>query len=274
MNRRDFVGLCAAAFCLTLPLGTLASCRPTEQQSATQPAPYVSPYDWTQLVQDDNGRLTYNNNGAVQSRFGVDVSEHQGPIDWQAAAADGVEFALIRLGNRGATEGQLYLDSCFEANIADAKAAGILTGVYFFSQAINVAEAREEAEFVVDNLHGRSLDYPVAYDFEFVTGFDGRANKLTGQQISSCAEAFFEVIQVAGYETLLYGNKDALLRLDSSLLDSQDLWYAEYGVAHPTIQHDIVIWQYTNQGSVAGISTLTDLNIHFLPEGKAAGSTE
>jgi len=227
--------------------------------------PYVSPYDWEQLIKDENGRFHYYEDGVLHSRFGIDVSEHQGLIDWQAVSHDGVEFALIRIGNRGATEGQLYLDDYYELNILGAEEANILIGVYFFSQATNEREAREEAEFVLQNLDGRRLDYPVAYDHERVPGLEGRADHLTGEQVSRCAEAFFEVIQAAGYETMLYGNKSDLYRLDNSLLDSHDIWFAEYGVPHPTIRHDIVIWQYTSHGFVEGISTRTDLNIHFLP---------
>jgi len=259
-------GVLALAVCLlalSLPAVSLSSCAPQETP-APPPAPYVSPINWKQLVQGENGRFAYYRNGVLQSRFGVDVSEHQGYINWQAAAADGVEFALIRIGNRGATEGLLYRDVYYEANIRDAEEAGVLVGVYFFSQAITEAEAREEARFVLKYLDGRHLDYPVAYDHERVLGPDGRANHLTGDEISRCAEAFFKVIQTAGYDTMLYGNRSDLYRLDNALLDSHDLWLAEYDAPRPTIQRDIVIWQYTSSGNVEGIDTQVDLNIHFL----------
>ena len=236
------------------------------------PPPYVSPHDFEQLVRDDSGRLYYYQDGMVRSRFGVDVSEHQGHIDWQAAADDGVEFALIRLGNRGATEGHLYLDAYFEANLEGAEQAGILTGVYFFSQAINEEEAREEAQFVLTHLDGRTLNYPVAFDHERVVPDGGRVNSLNGEQVSRCAAAFFEVLQAAGYTTMLYGNSNDLNRLGAATLDSHDLWFAEYGTTHPTLEHDLVIWQYTSHGSVEGIPTYTDLNIHFLPPDKQAAT--
>ncbi|MCL2751114.1 MAG: glycoside hydrolase [Coriobacteriia bacterium] len=226
----------------------------------------MSPYDWDQLIKDENGRFEYFEDGVLRSRFGIDVSEHQKVIDWQAVAADGVDFAIIRLGHRGLTEGQIYLDLYYEENIRGAKEAGILVGIYFFSQAINEAEAREEAEFVLKILDGMHLDYPIAYDHEVVSGFDARANKLTGAEVSRCARAFFEVIQAAGYETLLYGNKGDLNRLEILLLESHDLWLAEYDAAHPTLKRDIVMWQYTSHGAVKGITTHVDLNIHFLPK--------
>ena len=268
------LGIILLSVCLLSP--SLISCNfffSAPQNSSPPASSYVSPLDWEQLIQDENGRFQYFRDGEVQSRFGVDVSEHQGSIDWQAAHDDGVEFAMIRLGNRGATEGQLYLDPYFEANIQGAQEAGIAVGVYFFSQAINAGEAREEAQFVLQNLNGRALDYPVAFDHETVAGLEGRANQLTDAEISRCAEAFFEVIRAAGYKTMLYGNKKDLGRLDASLLNSHAIWFAEYDSPHPTLEHDLVMWQYSSQGSVAGISTQTDLNILFLPQKESAQAT-
>jgi GH25 family lysozyme M1 (1,4-beta-N-acetylmuramidase) len=229
-----------------------------------KPPRYVSPYNWQQLVQDDNGRFSYLHGNTVKSRFGIDVSEHQGAIDWQAVANDGVEFALIRLGNRGATEGLLYLDDYFEDNISGAQQAGILVGVYFFSQAITEAEAREEAEFVLKHLKGHRLDYPVVFDHEKVFGMEARSDHLTGEQISRCTETFLEIIREAGYDTMVYGNKSDLYRLSPYLLNRYGVWLAEYDAAHPTMEHDLAIWQFTSNGSVDGISTRTDLNIHFI----------
>jgi len=232
---------------------------------STQGGSFLGALAGGQLIKDDKGRFSYYLDGELQSRFGIDVSVHQGSIDWQAVAADGVEFAIIRIGYRGATEGNLYVDTHYEENIRGAAQAGIQTGVYFFSQAINMREAREEAEFVLQHLGGRQLDYPIAFDHERVPEIDGRANRITGAQISRYAEAFFQIIEEAGYEVLLYGNKGDLNRLDNSLLDSHDLWYAEYEVASPSFNRDILIWQYSSHGHVNGIPNRTDLNIHFLP---------
>lgn len=231
--------------------------------------PYVSPYSWERLVEESGRYNYYDEDLVVASRFGIDVSEHQGLIDWQAVAADGVEFAFIRLGNRGATEGQLYLDEHFEANLTGAKQAGLLVGVYFFSQALDETEALEEAEFVLEHLAGRSLDYPVAFDHEPVTSVEGtsvagRANRISRKDLTLCARSFCEVIEAAGLDTMLYGNTADLAMFDEVLLDSSALWFAQYEVSRPTLEHDFVIWQYTSSGTVAGIDTYTDLNIHFL----------
>lgn len=227
--------------------------------------PYESPYTWSNLVYEE-GRFYYYKDEVLVSRIGIDVSSHQKVIDWYAVAADGIEFAFIRVGNRGATEGQMYLDEQFHANIAGAKEAGIAVGVYFFSQAITAEEALEEAEFVLAYLGGIELEYPVVYDHEPVTieGTPGRANSLTVEQATAQAEAFCTRIKEAGYAAMLYGNKKDIARYDSSLVENSDVWFAEYDASLPSGQFDFIMWQYSSTGSVAGISVPVDMNIHFL----------
>lgn len=225
--------------------------------------PYISPYSWDNLVVE-NGRYTYYKNNELASSVGIDVSDHQKEIDWQAVADDGIEFAIIRIGNRGYTEGGLFLDGQFEANMAGAENIGIKRGVYFFSQAITKEEALEEAAFVLDALGGRNLDYPVVYDHEPVTDSSGRANRLSSDQLSKNTQAFCEAIEEAGYKTMIYGNKKDIGRLDSSIRDTYDIWFAEYDTGIPSGQFDFIMWQYSSKGNVAGISTYVDMNIHFL----------
>ena len=263
-SRRVLVGLFALAL-LALAAGLLAGrCAGTPHAAA--PAAYVSPYDWTGLERNGD-RLAYYEDGALRSDLGVDVSSHQGAIDWPAVAADGVDFAIVRAGNRGYTEGALYADERFAENVDGAKAAGLATGVYFFSQAVTPDEAREEADFVLELLAGRPLDLPVAFDHEPVSDNAGRANHLTGPELAACARAFCERIEQAGYETLVYGNKRDIARFGGDDLDGRPVWFAEYDVAVPTGQFDFVMWQYTSAGTVAGISTRVDLNIRFAAAG-------
>jgi GH25 family lysozyme M1 (1,4-beta-N-acetylmuramidase) len=224
---------------------------------------YISPYDWKSLTHQD-GRFFYEQNGVVVSRFGIDVSEHQGVIDWNAVANDGVEFAFIRLGNRGYTEGGLRLDAQYPANIEGARVAGIKVGVYFFSQAINEDEAREEAEFVLEHLRGQPLDYPVVYDFETVEASEGRANHLSHQQTASNARVFCERIEAGGYPTMIYSNMREIVRYDAELLANHEVWYAEYETMRPNGQFDFVIWQFTSNGTITGIDKRVDLNIQFI----------
>jgi GH25 family lysozyme M1 (1,4-beta-N-acetylmuramidase) len=251
-------------------MGPLAGCTTGGPTLPAEPAvpPYVSPYTWENLARDGEheGRYSYYKDGERVSRTGIDVSSHQREIDWQAVAADGIEFAIIRVGNRGATEGQISLDEQFHANVEGARQAGIPFGVYFFSQAISAAEAVEEAEFTLAALDGTELAYPVVYDLEpvMVSGLEGRANRLSREQASANATAFCERIQLAGYTTMLYGNKKDIALYEPNLLESNQVWFAEYGVPVPTGQFDFIMWQYSNTTRVAGITTNVDLDIHFL----------
>lgn len=216
-------------------------------------------YGWNNLTTDNN-RYTYVVDGNQVSRLGIDVSEANGAIDWEAVAADGVEFAIVRVGYRGDSEGEVYTDANFDANIDGAIAAGLDVGVYFYSQAINEEEAREEAERCLYEINKRDLQYPVVYDLEKTTSDDGRANGLSSTQITLNAAAFCQVIKEGGYSTMIYGNQQDLANYNPILLMAFPTWYAEYG-SMPTSNYEFTMWQYTNQGSVAGIETNVDLNI-------------
>lgn len=247
-------------------LFALIGCSDSAAEQPGEPA-YVSPYDWSGLVKE-NGRFTYSEDGAIRSLTGIDVSEHQGSIDWSAVASDGIDFAFIRLGNRGATEGSIYLDEHFEENMAEATAAGIPLGVYFFSQAVTPEEAEEEADFVLAMLGGAELSFPVVYDHEPVSGVEGRTDGLTRAERTANAVAFCSRISTSGYEPMIYGNKRDIAWLDMSQLEGIDVWFAEYGASTPSGQFDFTIWQYASDGTVAGIATPVDMNILFIAENK------
>ena len=223
---------------------------------------YVSPYDFSGLSSQGD-RMTYTEGGVLKSQVGVDVSEHQGTIDWEAVKNDGIAFAFLRIGNRGTTEGGLFADSMFEENLTDAKAAGLQVGAYFYSQATSVEEAQEEADFVIGILKGRSLDLPVVFDHEQDTTTNARGNSVDRSTLTAAANAFCERIEQAGYTAMIYGNKVDIARLNLNDLGNRPVWFAEYSAAQPSGQFDFAIWQYTNNGDVAGISTPVDLNLRF-----------
>lgn len=162
------------------------------------------PYDPNHFITID-GR-TYYMGDELTPAYGIDVSTHQGEIDWQAVAGDGVEFAMIRLGYRGYTAGSLNLDARFVQNIEGALEAGLKVGVYFFSQAITVEEAIEEAQFVLDALepYAGLLDFPVVFDWEDIGTTTARTYKLDTDILNACALAFCGEIEAAGYEPMIY----------------------------------------------------------------------
>lgn len=230
----------------------------------------VNEYDVKKFKKGENGYLTYDDGKAV---LGVDVSEHQHEIDWVQVRDAGISFAMLRLGNRGHTEGQLYTDETFEQNLLKAFGVGLDVGVYFFSQAVTEAEAVAEAEYVLEVLQGRSLQYPVVFDWEppipseEIPAEDLRAYNCTGPQISAFAKAFCQRVEQDGYTASVYTNKSmAYGTFDLELLKDYDLWYAEYQDA-PSLYYNFRMWQYTNEAEVPGIEGTVDLNICFEPYG-------
>ena len=224
----------------------------------------VCPYDTNLLVLD--GSIMYYNDPAYETAIGIDVSSHQGEIDWERVAASGVEFAMIRLGYRGyGSEGTLNLDPYFEQNLAGARAAGLKVGIYFFSQAITVEEAYEEAAFVLEHLDGEELDYPLAYDWEPISGVGARTDGLDSVILTDCALTFCHMAELAGYTPMVYYNNPVGYgRYDLSRLTDYDVWFAQYA-SRPTMYYDYRIWQYTSSGTVPGIDTRVDMNIAFIP---------
>lgn len=220
----------------------------------------------TRHIHDDSllywkdGRVKYSGN--TEALTGIDVSYYQGDIDWTAVAADGIDFAFIRVGYRGYGEGTLNEDECFKKNISGAIAAGIEVGIYFFSQAITEAEAIEEARYVLSLIDGYDVTWPVVFDWETIGSASARTDNLDGQSLTKCAVAFCEAVKNAGYTPMVYFNKTlGYLKYDMSQIQQYELWYAYYHEA-PDFIYDYQIWQY-GAGAVKGISGQVDLNIAF-----------
>lgn len=219
-------------------------------------------YNWDNLKLE-NGRMVYYENNQPVSTSGIDVSELQGSINWEKVKNDDIDFAMLRCGRRGSTEGQLYTDATYYENVQGATRAGVPFGVYFFSQATNEQEAFEEAEYVLNLLNGAGATYPVAYDQEAVTDANGRANNLSAEQLTKNAQTFCKRIEEAGYHPMVYGNQHDLARLNIDQVNCA-VWYAQYTDSHPTTSaHDFVMWQYSHTGKVDGIGTNVDMNILF-----------
>lgn len=224
-----------------------------------------STYKEENFVTDENGYKQYYIDGELCSYTGVDVSEYNGSIDWQKVRASGVDFAILRIGGRGWGEaGVLYSDSMFWENLSGAKDAGLMVGVYFYSQAITPEEAEEEAEYVLEILEGESLDYPVVFDWEVVEGGVGaRTDNLSPDILTQCARTFCDRIKEAGYTPCLYtGSTLAYYKYDLGVLSDIDIWYAFYNDT-PGLYYNYMMWQYASDGNVEGISGNVDLNICF-----------
>lgn len=211
------------------------------------------------------GRYTFGEDGVLlksQEQRGIDVSKWNGNIDWNAVANAGIDFAIIRAGNRGTSTGALIEDSYFKKNIEGATKAGIKVGVYIYSQAITEAEAVEEASMAISLVAGYKLHLPIYFDTEEYR--DGRANKLSVAQRTTIAKAFCETVRNAGYMPGIYSNYYWLRdNLNMSQLEMYSVWVAHYATScgYPG-RYDM--WQYTSSGSVPGIKGKVDLNISYV----------
>ena len=224
-------------------------------------------YDLEKFVHEGD-RLSYTDD-KYEYRLGVDVSRHQGWIDWEMVKAAGYEFAIIRVGYRGyGEEGLVCLDEQFDTNIQNAQAAGLDVGVYFFAQAINEEEAKEEAEFVLEHIAGYELQLPVVYDPESILDDEARTDDVSGEQFTKNTEVFCSMIEEAGYQPMIYSNMLwEAYELNLEYLEGYPIWYADYEPLPQTPYH-FDFWQYTNEGSVDGIEGRTDLNIQLIPKGQ------
>lgn len=217
----------------------------------------LNPYDRAGFSLDEKGRVTYEG-----ARTGVDVSTYQKEIDWQAVAGDGIDFAILRLGYRGYTEGGLFLDQTFETNLRGALDAGLEVGVYFFSQAITPEEAEAEAAYILNAIEGYEVTGPIAFDWEPIApGNNARTDGLNNDTLTRCAAAFCKKIEGAGYTPAVYFNQSlGYLRYDLRELTEYNLWLAEYDTK-PDFYYHFDLWQYTHTGRVAGIEGDVDLDL-------------
>lgn len=222
----------------------------------------LNPYEKGAFSTDEKGRVTYTQNGR-RARAGIDVSTHQKDIDWQAVAEDGIDFAILRLGHRGYTQGGLFLDETFQQNLQGALEAGLDVGVYFFSQAVTPEEAVEEADYILDVLDGQTLAFPVAFDWESIPGDEARTDGLDGETMTRCAAAFCKRIEDAGYRPGVYFNRSqGYLHYDLRELTDYELWLAEYASV-PDFYYHFDLWQYSHTGRVDGIEGDVDLDLAF-----------
>lgn len=225
----------------------------------------VSDLTTDDFIRDNKGRLVCTSD-RYTTRFGIDVSRYQGEIDWKAVAHDGVEFAFIRVGGRGYSEGAIFEDANYEANLQGAMENGIETGVYFFAQAITPEEAEEEAEFVLDILEEYPINGPVVYDWEMM-GSDTRTYGIEPEMVNICVETFCDKLNKAGFETVVYfTNYVGYTKYDLFRLKDNLLWYANYSYNYPNFYYAVDYWQYSSKGTVDGIKGDVDCNLHFIPK--------
>ena len=237
--------------------GQLLATPDTEGVSLLSSADYTE-FD-TMLTFD--GYVTVNRKTGAQ-RFipgaiakGVDVSEWNREIDWDAVAADGVKYAIIRVGY-----GSDYADQddrYWERNVSECERLGIPYGVYIYSYAKNADMARSEADHVLRLIKGHDLSYPVYFDMEDKSQFNATGGDPT--ELAKIASAFSEKIEAAGYEVGIYANRNWFTNyLTDPVFDNWVRWVAEYGVSQCQYGGEYGMWQLSSGGRVKGIDYPAD----------------
>lgn len=221
----------------------------------------LNDFNLEKLKNDKNGYMCYEDD-RYKSRLIIDVSSHNGDINWEKVKGAGIKGAMIRVGYRGYGDATIVEDDCFQKNIAGAKDAGLKVGVYFFSQATTPEEAIEEAEYVTKKIWGRGVTLPVAFDMEPFMGNERFINHDIKSK-TEMADAFLKVISKFGYEPILYGNPTWFTSdVDISKLTEYPVWLAHYTFSTEWL-YAFRMWQFTSQGRVSGINGDVDLNLIF-----------
>ena len=205
--------------------------------------------------------------------LGIDVARYQGTIDWKKVAESGVDFAMIRVGYRELVTGKIVADSNAKYNMQEATKYGIQIGAYFFSTAITKEEAIEEANWVANYIAKYQITYPVVYNCEGYEDSENRQYSLSKTQRTDFAIAFLNKIAERGYTPMFYASKSEMegdAKWETSRLQGKyKIWVAQYpSTPYPQTaqssysgKHDM--WQYTNKGTVPGISKPVDMNVAY-----------
>ena len=231
----------------------------TEPENPTIP-PDRNPYGRYDFQYNRHNYLLLQN---VNSSPGVDVSAHQGDIDWAAVKKSGIEFAIIRLGYRGYGSGKLVEDEYAKKNLQAAKEAGLKIGAYFFSQALDIKETDEEIQFMLNMLADVDLDMPLVLDWE-IPAEDARTKNMDARTLTDIQLHFCGQMKKMGYQPMVYFNwhqSENLYYL--SELEDYPFWLALYQ-DRMTYPWKVEMWQWTSSGKVPGIQGNVDINV-FMP---------
>lgn len=220
--------------------------------------------------------ITYTHSDAFDGMniyHGIDVSRYQSTVDWNKVKAAGIDFVFVRVGYRGyGAAGTLAADICFEKHVEGALAAGLKVGLYYYTEAINTSEAKQEAQYCIEKAKNYDITLPIVYDYETTvvggvkTGRKYNANLSKSAATKNCI-SFCDTIKAAGYTPMIYANKSDLSTLidGSSLANSYKIWLANY-TSKTTYSGKYEFWQYSSSGNVDGISGNIDCNFWYTEE--------
>lgn len=221
-------------------------------------------YDNEMFYIDYDDKMFYHDvDGNRASTIAIDVSEFQTDINWAAVREAGVRVVMIRVGYRGYGSGKLVEDAKFREYVENALSENLRVGVYFYTQGINMEEGVEEAHFVLDIIKDYNITCPVAIDTEALYVDDARTNDLDNTARTDVVVGFCDTVKEAGYTPMIYTNRNWLVQmLDVTRLGGYKIWYAHY-TNQPDLPYEYVGWQYTDSGTLNGVSGNVDLNVWF-----------
>lgn len=196
---------------------------------------------------------------AKDTLIGIDVSNHQGDIDWESVKNSGVEFVFIRIGYGHNREAKIMEDEKFRKNLEGARNAGLKVGLYFYSYATEIWEAEEQANWIVKTLNGEKIDLPIVFDYETWRSFP--TYNINIVDLNKVAKRFLDILHGNGYEGMNYSSKYYLNTIWD--LSEYPTWLAHY-VSKTNYDKDFKVWQFSNTGEVPGINGFVDLDVLYL----------
>lgn len=191
--------------------------------------------------------------------IGIDVSNHQGDIDWESVKNSGVEFVFIRIGFGHNREAKIMEDEKFRQNLEGARNVGLKVGLYFYSYATEIWEAEEQANWIVKTLNGEKIDLPIVFDYETWKSFP--TYNINIVDLNKVAKRFLDILHGNGYEGMNYSSKYYLNTIWN--LSEYPTWLAHY-VSKTNYDKDFKVWQFSNTGEVPGINGFVDLDVLYL----------
>lgn len=228
----------------------------------------IEAHNFTLYVKEKNSNSSYNKtytnfedvislHKTENTKIGIDVSKWQGEINFNLLKEAGVEFVIIRVGTGLGFNEPSVEDSYFKKNIEGATKAGIPVGIYYYSYATTVKEAKEQASWVANQLKNYKIDLPVAFDWESWSYFNGL--NLSLHDINDIANTFLNEIEKAGYDGILYGSK---LYLQNVWEPIGPVWLAHY-TTKTDYDNEYLMWQLCENGRVSGINGAVDINVMY-----------
>lgn len=221
-------------------------------------------YDFMRL-KAQNGKMAYYEQNKIVSRLGIELSEESGTVNFETLKAEGIDYVMIKVGERGYESGRLVLDEKFFIYMDGARQAGLDIGVYFCSQAVTASEAADEAAFVMDNIKNYTVTYPIVFRMDTITNDTARTDILNTRQKTDIVKSFLTTVEQGGYFSAVYGDKEFLLTqvIPEEILPEYDVWLTDFKPV-PDYPYRFKLWEYAGDETLQGVEKKVNYTISFV----------